>query len=381
MNKQPSVALVHDWLVTYGGAERVLENLLELFPGAPLYTLIYNPRALRETSLLESDIRTSWLNRWPGAHRAHRIYLPLMPLAVEQFDLREFDIVISLSSAVAHGVLVRPDQLHLNYILSPARFAWHLYNEYLEESPLARGLRAWLLRPALHYFRLWDYAASSRVDQFIAISEWVSKAVHRTYRRQAEVIYPPVDVGWFTPGDEREDYYITVARLVSNKRIDLIVRACLKLGRRLVVVGEGPEMKRLKDMAGDSVELVGWQDDRTLRTLLRRAKAFIHAADEDFGIAMLEAQATGCPVIALGRGAALETIVDGTTGIFFSEPGIEALTKALLDFEQHGREFQTSEIRSHSLRFNKIRFQNEFRECVDRAWASFQLNMQPTAEE
>ena len=372
MKKKPAVALVYDWLVANGGGERVLENLIELFPDAPIYTLIYNPRRLRETSLIEGDIRTSSLNRWPGARRAHRLFLPLMPLAVEQFDLREFDIVISVSSAVAHGVLVRPDQLHINYILSPARFAWHLYHDYMGESQLARGLRAWLLRPALHYFRLWDYAASSRVDHFVAISEWVSKAVNRAYRRKAEVIYPPVDVDKFTPGDARDDYYVTVGRLVSNKRMDLIIRACSKLGRRLVVVGEGPEMRRLKDMAGDTVELVGWQDDQALRTILRKAKAFIHAADEDFGIAMLEAQATGCPVIALGRGAALETIIDGTTGIFFRETEVESLTGAMLEFEKQELAFQAGEISAHAQRFSRSGFQKEFGDYVGLAWDSFQ---------
>lgn len=372
MTKKPSIALIHDWLVSYGGAERVLEALLEIYPGSPVYTMVYRPAALSHSPISQGDIHTSPISTWPFAGKAYRNYLPFMPMAVEQFDLRDHDIVISVSHAVAHGVLTHPRQLHLNYILSPARFAWHLYQEYLEQGSLQRGFRAWAGKPLLHYFRIWDHAASSRVDQFVAISHWIADAVRSAYRREADVIYPPVGVERFRPTQSREDYYITVARLVKNKRIDLIVKACSALGRQLVVVGEGPERKHLESLAGKTVEITGWLDDERLPDLLSSARAFIHAADEDFGIAPLEAQAAGCPVIALRRAALLETIVEGETGLFYDEPSVEALTYAILRFEQDHHSYDSQILHRHAHQFGADRFKDEFRSYLDAAWWSFQ---------
>jgi glycosyltransferase involved in cell wall biosynthesis len=371
MTSAPSVAFIHDWLVSYGGAERVLEALLAIYPGSPVYTLVYRPQALGHSPIRQAAVQPSGISRWPFAGRLYRNYLPFMPMAVEQFDLRAYDIVISLSHAVAHGVLTGPHQLHLSYILSPARFAWHLYQQYLEEYRLQRGVRAWIARPLLHWFRLWDHAASSRVDQYVAISHWIADAVRRAYRREADVIYPPVDVERFRPGARREDYYITVARLVANKRLDLIVEACTALGRRLLVVGEGPERRRLEALAGPSVEIAGWLDDDRLPDLLGRARAFIHAADEDFGIAPLEAQAAGCPVIALGRAASLETVVEGRTGLFYAEPSVEALTSAIIRFEQGPQSYDAQTLHDHASQFGVERFEDEFRSCLESAWQGF----------
>ena len=374
MTSSPSIALVHDWLLMYGGAEKVLENLLEIFPGSPVYTLLYRPQAYQHSTIAQADVRPSGLDRWPGIHKTHQLYLPAFPIAVEQLDLRGFDIVLSLSHTVAHGVLLNPNQLHINYILSPARFAWHQYQDYLEESPWARGLRSMLVKPVLHYFRLWDAAAADRVDRIAAISHWIEGAVRKAYRRDADVIYPPVDVERFTLSHDRGDTYITAARLVSNKRIDLIVRACTALGRKLVVVGEGPEKRRLARMAGKGVEFLGWQEDARLDALLGGARAFIHAAEDDFGIAPLEALATGCPVIALGRGAALETMRAGETGQFFAEPTVEALMDAIRRFEEDGQVFAPDTLRAHVLPFRKERFQQEFQSYVASAWAGFRAS-------
>ncbi len=366
------VALVHDWLTFRGGAEKVLEAVLGLFPGAPIYTMVYNPALFAESPIGRVEVRPSFLQRVPGATRHYRLLLPLMPLAVEHFDLSRHDLVLSLSDAVAHGVLTPPDTLHVNYIFTPMRYAWPLYHEYLLLGGLNRGPRAWAARLVLHYLRLWDRAAADRVDYFIAISRWVAGRVWRAYRREAEVVYPPVEVERFHPIEPRETYYITVSRLVPYKRVDLIVEAFNRLGRPLLVVGEGPEYDRLAERAGPSVRLLGRVAQDDLAGLLGKARAFVYAAEEDFGIAPVEAMAAGCPVIAYGRGGVRETVVEGKTGLFFAEQTVGALVEAVMRFEAEAHSFRVTTLRRRAERFSRERFLWAFQRAVERAWERFE---------
>jgi len=371
VDEGPRLAVVHDWLTSRGGAERALEVILGLYPRAPVYTLIYNPQLFADSVISARPVRTSFLNRVPGARTHYRALLPLMPLAIEQLDLGGHEIVLSISNAVSHGVLTGPDQLHINYILTPMRYVWALQDEYLRSRPLRSPMRSALFRLLAHYLRLWDAAAAQHVDHFVAISQWVRRRVWRAYRREAEVIYPPVDVERFQPESPRGDYYITVSRLVPYKRVSLLVEAFNRLSQPLIVVGDGPEGRRLRAKAGPSIRFLGWQSDADLAALLGRAKAFVFAAEEDFGIAPLEAQAAGCPVIAFGRGGVRETILEGETGLFFEEPNAESLLSAIADFEADPRVFEAGRIRRNAERFRRERFESQFRQMVEERWGKF----------
>lgn len=303
------VAIVHDWLTVYAGAERVLEQMLLALPQADLYSLVdFVPEDARGF-LGGRRARTSFLQRLPRARTHYRSYLPLMPLAVEQFDLSGYDLVISSSHAVAKGVLTGPDQLHLCICYSPIRYAWDLQHQYLEESGLTRGVKGAAARLLLHYVRLWDARTANGVDDFIAISGFIARRIQKVYRRDATVIYPPVDTDGFALRPDKEDFYLTASRLVPYKKIDLIVEAFSALpDRRLVVIGDGPEMAKVRAKAGPNVQLLGYQPFSVLKDHLQRARAFVFAAEEDFGIVPLEAQACGTPVIAYGKGGSLSLI-------------------------------------------------------------------------
>jgi glycosyltransferase involved in cell wall biosynthesis len=298
-----------------------------------------------------------------------------MPLAVESLDLSGYEVVISSTHAVAKGVRTRWDQLHISYVHTPMRYAWDLENVYLDVAGASRvmGLFA---RPVLHYLRMWDVATANRVDVFVANSKHVAGRIWRLYRRRARVIYPPVDVDRFIPRADREEFYVTVTRLVPYKRVDLIVRAFARLGRPLVVVGDGPELGRLRGMASANVRLVGWQPDEVVRGYLERARAFVFAAEEDFGIGPVEAQAAGAPVIAYGRGGALESVVEGETGLFFYEQTVEAVAEAVLEFERRRGQFSLERIRANAERFRKERFQREFMALVEREWERFRKRLE-----
>ena len=371
MNPPSNVALIHDWLTSWGGAERVLEAVLEIYPQAEIFTLVYEPNLYENSIIARAPVTTSFIDRLPWAKTRWRTYLPLMPLAVEQFDLRGYDVVISLSNAVAHGVLSQPDQLHVNYIYTPMRYAWRLYHQYLETAGLDRGLRGALAKVILHYLRSWDYVASARVDQFVAISNWVAQGVQRAYRRSAQVIYPPVDVERFDPGRPRGEEYLTVSRLVPYKKIDLLVDAFAGIDRPLTIVGDGPELDRLRERAPANVKLIGWQPESAVTESFETARAFVHAAEEDFGITLLEAQAAGCPVIAYGRGGARETVIAGQTGLFFDEQTVDALQQAVLEFERVEEAFDPVALRQQASRFSTERFQTAFAEMVAQAWRAF----------
>lgn len=373
-------AIVHDWLVTYAGAERVLEQMLEVLPDADLFSLIEFVPPEERGFLGGREVRTSFIQRLPWARTRYRSYLPLMPLAIEQFDLSGYDLVISSSYAVAKGVLTGPDQIHICMCYSPMRYVWDLQHQYLREGGLARGLRSGVTRALLHYVRNWDSRTAQGVDEFIAISQFVSRRIRKVYRRQSVVIYPPVDVARFTPEGPREDYYVTASRLVPYKRIDLVVEAFAGLpDRRLVVIGEGPEQRRIRSKAGPNVMFLGAQPIPVLRQHLQRARAFVFAAEEDFGIAPVEAQACGTPVIAYGKGGALETIHGlqhpQPTGVFFEEQSVEAVQHAIRQFEQEEHRITPLNCRQNALRFGADRFRQEFGALVQSRYCAFRKEL------
>jgi glycosyltransferase involved in cell wall biosynthesis len=365
--------VVHDWLVTYAGAERVLEQILVVYPEAELYTIVDFMPDEERSFLGGRRPRTSFIQRLPGARRHYRGYMPLMPLAIEQFDLSGYDLIISSSYAVAKGVLTGPGQLHLCVCYSPMRYAWDLQHQYLRESGLERGVRSWLARYMLHRIRTWDIRTANGVDDFIAISRFVARRIWKVYRRKSVVIYPPVDVNGFSFRGDKEDYYVTASRMVPYKRMDLIVEAFAAMPQRtLVVIGDGPDTSKVRAKSTSNVHILGRQPFSVLRDHLQRAKAFVFAAEEDFGIAPLEAQACGTPVIAYGKGGALESIRGLSepvpTGIFFEEQTVPAIADAVERFERDGSRIDPKACRQNALRFGPERFRAEFAEYVNQRW-------------
>lgn len=362
------VAIVHDWLVVYAGAERVLEQMLEVFPQADLFAIVDFLPPNQRQFIGDRPVTTSFIQRLPLAKKKYRQYLPLMPLAVEQFDLSGYDLVISSSAAVAKGVITGPDQLHICMCYSPMRYAWDLTHQYLRESNLISGPNSWLARWFLHKMRMWDARTANGVDEFVAISDFIARRIHKVYRRESTVIYPPVDVDAYTPGLVREDYYVTASRMVPYKRIDLIVEAFSRMpDRKLVVIGDGPEFEKIKRKATVNVELLGYQPHDVLRHHLQTAQAFVFAAEEDFGIAALEAMACGTPVIAYGRGGARETVTPGVSGIHFNVQSAEAIVGAIEQFERMSHQFSPATIRHEAEKFGPARFRREFRHFVTQA--------------
>jgi glycosyltransferase involved in cell wall biosynthesis len=365
-------AIVHDWLVTYAGAERVLEQMLAVYPEADLYSLIDFVPPAERAFLGGRRVHTSFLQRLPGIRRRYRNALPLMPLAIEQFDLSDYDLVLSSSHAVAKGVLTGPDQLHLCMCYSPMRYAWDLQHQYLRETGLDRGIKGALARGMLHRVRVWDQHTANGVDGFIAISRYIARRIWKAYRRESSVIYPPVDVEGFTPHGTSESFYVTASRMVPYKRIDLIVEAFAAMPeRQLVVIGDGPEAKRLRATTAPNVRFLGQQGFTELRDHLRRARAFVFAAEEDFGIAPLEAQACGTPVIGFGKGGVRETVIGlddpDPTGVFFEEHTVASLVAAVACFEREQHRISPIACRANAARFSPERFRTELRAYVDGA--------------
>ena len=370
------VAIVFEWFQRFGGVERVVAEMRETFPGADLFALVHDPDSLAGTPLEGADVRTSFIQGLPRAKEKYRSYLPFMPLAVEQFDLRPYDLVLSSSHTVAKGVLTGADQLHVSYTHTPVRYAWDLYLDYLSGSGLDRGAKGFIARLLLHYLRMWDLSAANRVDAYLANSYYVARRIKKLYRRPAQVVYPPVDTARYQPSPFREQFYVTVSRFVPYKRLDLIVEAFTRMKRPLVVIGDGPDRTRVEQMAGPSVKLLGFQPDEVIVDYLSRARGFVFAAHEDFGIAPVEAQAAGCPVIAYRKGGTLETIVGwpspGATGVFFDSQTPEALEEAVNLFEAHEEEFSSKACRHNAERFGQERFRQEFRATVEKLWNEFQ---------
>lgn len=370
MNNIKSIAFVHDWLIEPAGAEKVLEEMLALYP-APVYTLVYQSELFKSHYISKQTVFTSFIESLPRSHKNYRTYLALMPLAVEQFDLSKYDVIISSSHAVAKGALTRADQLHISYVHTPIRYAWDLQHQYLRESGLERGIKGALARWILHYIRNWDVASANRVDVFVANSRYVARRINKIYRRKARVVYPPVDVERFTPRSNREDFYLAMSRFVPYKKMDLIVRAFSQLGLPLVVIGDGPDFAKVERLAAPSVKLLGRQPDEVVRDYMERCKAFVFAADEDFGITPVEAQAAGAPVIAFGRGGVTETVIEGKTGLFFREQTEKSLAEAVRRFEKEKGRFDAQIVRENAERFSKKRFLAEFSELVENAWSKF----------
>jgi glycosyltransferase involved in cell wall biosynthesis len=352
---QPKVALVLDTLAVMGGGERVFLSALELFPAAPVFTLTYVPQVFRGTLVARHPVRPTFIDRLPLAHTRYRAYLPLMPLAVEGIDLREFDLVVSFSYAVAHGVHILPGQRHISYTHTPLRYAWRNYKIGERLAP-----DQWLVNWFFRYFRRWDLRSVKQVDQFAAVSRDIAGWIHRVYRREARVIYPPVDLERFQPQHPRDGSYITVSRLVAHKRIDLIVAAFSRLKLPLTIIGDGPELPRLRRMAAPNITFMGYQSDQVVAQFLNRARAFVSASQEDFGIAMVEAQAAGCPVITLGKGGALETVLEGKTGLFYAQQTPESIIEAVERFAPLAASFSPADLVANAGRFGKERFLNEF---------------------
>jgi glycosyltransferase involved in cell wall biosynthesis len=373
------IAIVHEWLDTWAGSEAVLALLLELFPKADLYTVVDFLAEEDRKRFAGRHIRTSFIQKIPLARSHFRKFFFLMPLAVERFDLSEYELVISNSHAVAKGVRTGPEQLHICICYSPARYAWDSRQTYLATAGLTRGPLFWLANSALERFRIWDFQAASRVDRFVAISRYIAERIERCYRRTAEVIYPPVDIARYAHQKTdlpRSSFYLTVSRLVPYKRIDLIVQAFATLpDRELIVVGEGPEMARIAALAGANVRLAGRLSDDERDKLLASARAFIFAAEEDFGIAPVEAQACGTPVIALSRGGAIETIRGlneaEPTGVFFGEQTVASIVSAVKTFEQSAHRITSAACRSNARRFAADVFRRRFADLVEASLAEF----------
>lgn len=371
------IAIINDWLVTYAGSERVLEQILNVYPEADLFSLVDFLPANQRGFIQNKPVKTSFLQKLPRARTKYRQYLPLMPLAIEQHDLSSYDIIISSSHAVAKGILSGPDQLHVCYCHSPVRYAWDLQHQYLRESGLTKGLKGWIAKNILHYIRIWDQITANRVDSFIANSHFVARRISKIYRRNSITIYPPVDVERFTYCERKEDFYLTASRMVPYKRIDMIVEAFTAMpDRKLIVIGDGPDFKKIRAKAGTNVTLLGYQPFDVLKDHLQRSRAFIFAAEEDFGIAPLEAQACGTPVIAYKKGGAVETIrglgAPKPTGVFFEEQTMNGLLNAVHIFEENAAAISAADCRANALRFSADRFRREFKEHVESEWNEFQ---------
>lgn len=365
------VAIVHDWLVTYAGAERVLEQLLNIFPEADLYSIVDFLTENNRSFIKNKKVTTSFIQKLPKTKTKYRNYLPLMPLAIEQFDLRGYDLIISSSHCVAKGVITGPDQKHICICYTPVRYAWDLQGQYLRESGLTKGLKGWIAKAILHYIRLWDLRTVNGVDEFIAISDYIKRRIWKTYRRESKVIYPPVDIESFEFCETKEDFYLTASRMVPYKKMDLIVEAFSKMpNKKLIVIGDGPDFKKIKAKAGKNVTLLGYQPFEVLKEHMQKAQAFIFAAEEDFGITPVEAQACGTPVIAYGKGGALETVVGidkvNPTGVFFEEQTVESICKAIKKFEEVKNKINSKNCRANAERFSNERFLAEIKEIIDK---------------
>lgn len=364
-------ALVHEWLtpLATGGSELVVREILNHID-ADLYALIDFESSNPESYLYKRQIGTTFIQHLPFARDGIRKYLPLLPLAIEQLDLRQYDVVLSSSHCVAKGVLTTAEQLHICYCHSPMRYAWELTFDYLRQSKLGSGLPGWTMRYLLHCLRQWDVLTANRVDYFIANSQHTARRIWRCYRREAKVIYPPVNIEGFPFLPQKEDFYLTVSRLVSYKQVSLIVKAFNELQRPLVIIGTGPEMKQIRKLAKSNIQIMGWQPDDIVKKYMAYAKGFVYAAIEDFGIAPVEAQACGTPVIALGAGGTLETVRDlrsanKGTGILFPIQTPAALVEAVETFEAYQGKFNAEYARLHAEQFSPQIFAQRYLEFLD----------------
>jgi len=365
------VALVHDYLVEYGGAERVLSALTEIFPNAPIYTLFYDEK-LTKGAFAGKKIHTSFLQRIPAARTRHRLFPILMPMAVEQFDFSRFDLVFSDSGSYAKGIIVPPNVLHICYCHTPMRYGWDDSQKYIKEFKGYSFFIKKFVPFLMNYIRLWDKISADRPDYFIANSYFVSKRIKKYYHRDAKVIHPPVDINRSKVQSSKfkvkKDYFLMVGRLLPYKRFDLAIAAFNYLGMPLKIIGEGPEMRRLKKIAHSNIEFLGWLSDEKLVDYYSCARAFIFPQEEDFGIVSLEAMAAGTPVIAFKAGGAMETVEENKTGVFFEQESVESLIRAVENFQKKEKEFNPIVIHKHALKFDKEIFKEKIKEFIEKVY-------------
>jgi glycosyltransferase involved in cell wall biosynthesis len=392
------VALIHDWLTGMRGGERVLELFCQLFPQADIFTLIHTKGHLSPI-IEQRNIRTSFLQKFPWIDKKYRFYLPLMPTAIEQFNLEGYDLVISCSHCVAKGVITSPETCHICYCFTPMRYVWDLYHQYFRAKNLGWFPRR-IIPPIINYLRIWDCTSANRVDYFVAISHYVARRIKKYYRRDSWVVHPPIDTSLFIPNNRPKEYFLTVTAFAPYKRIDLAIQAFKLLNYPLKIVGTGPEEKYLRSIAPKNIEFLGWQPDNVLQELYAGCRAFVFPGKEDFGLTPLEAQSAGRPVIAYGQGGVWETVIpmnghtylSGTdtrqgspyqgnsqyspTGIFFFEQSAEALVEAVKYFEQVEDIFDPEKIREHALRFNPALFKEKIVKLITDVYEEFQQQRQ-----
>lgn len=360
------VAIIHEWLTNMAGSERCIVNFKEIYKDAPIYTTMYNPNKL-DKELQNIDVRTSFLQRW--VKKGHQKFLPFMPFVFENFNLSEYDVILSSNSCCSKGIITGSKSMHVCYCHTPMRYAWEFYHDYIENSGM-RNLKKKALRVFMNYIRIWDRLSADRVDYFIANSENVAKRIWKYYRRESVVIHPPVRCNLFNISDENEDYFLVMSRLVGYKRIDLAVQAFNKLGLPLIVIGAGEELEKLKEMANDNITFLGRQPDEVIKEYYSKCRAFIFPGEEDFGITPLEAMASGRPVIAYGKGGALETVIEGKTGVFFENQTVEDLIDAIKKFETV--EFDKIKIRKHAEKFDESVYKKKIEEFINEKYYEFQ---------
>lgn len=363
------VALAHDWLNQIGGAEDVLDVLVDCYPESPIHTSIYAPELMPER-YQQRDIRPLWIDKMPAIHRRHQSYLPLYPLAWQQLDLSRYDVVLSNKSGFCHGLRTDESTTHICYCLTPTRYVWQL-ESYLAGEGIGRVAEL-ILRPLVAWLKRWDYAAAQKVTHFIAISSTIQRRIEKFYRRQSDIIFPPVDTSRFqpVPASQVEDYFLVVSRLIPYKRIDLAVRAASELGVKLKVAGSGRDRRRLREMAGETVEFLGFVPDQELPVLMAKCRAFLFPGLEDFGITTVQAQSAGRPVIAFAGGGALDTVIPGLTGERFGDQTVASLKQIMLDFDESAYDPDT--IRRHALQFDSSVFMERITSYVEGAWQARQ---------
>ncbi|MEM0905759.1 MAG: glycosyltransferase [Pseudomonadota bacterium] len=355
------ILIAHYWLVSMRGGEKVVEALCEMYPDADIFTLVADPSVLSPT-IKRHTIHTSFLQRLPGVKRYYTSLLPLFPFALEGFDASPYDLVISSESGPAKGIVPRPDAVHVTYVHSPMRYLWDHYHEYRREAGFITRLAMALFSPAL---RMWDVSTAARVDTFAANSHHIKNRIMRYWRREASVVHPPVATGDFAISEDRDDFYLCAGQLVGYKRVDLAVDAFTETGKPLVVIGTGPEEKRLKKRAGPNITFLGYQPFKVLKDHMARCRALVFPGEEDFGIIPVEVMASGRPVIALARGGALETVVEGTSGILFHDQSVAGVREAVSAFEAREDEFDPEAVRAHALTFDTERFKTEMAALID----------------
>lgn len=360
------IALIQDWLTELGGAEKVFAEIYKLYPDADVFTLVYNKDVLEKLNIPEAKVKTSFIQKLPFAKKLYRNFLPFFSKAIEEFDLTSYDLIVSSSYCVAKGVLTNANQLHISYCHSPVRYAWDLYQQYLTEANLNNtGPKARLVKNVLHDLRIWDVVSANRVDHFISNSNYIAKRIFKVYRREATTIYPPVAVNDFRPDRQKEDFYFTCSRMVPYKKIDIIVEAFAKMpDKKLVVIGTGPDMNKIQRFKSSNIEIMGYQPFSVLKDHMERARAFVFAAEEDFGITPVEAQACGTPVIAFGKGGSLETVVENKTGMFFYEQSADAIVEAVNKFEKIQNVFEKETIVENANRFSTEKFINNLKDFI-----------------